>query len=105
MSEIDLKQLQALIEEGEPLVVDFSAEWCAPCKALEPVLNDLAREFEGRVKVVSCDVEQHDDIATKYAIRNVPSLLFFRHGKMTAREVGAFPKQVLHEKFSVLLQG
>ena len=81
------------LKNGElPLVVDFWATWCGPCRALGPVVSELAKEYDGKIVVGKCDVEDNDDIAAAYGVMSVPTLLFFKNGEPVEKKVGAPPK-------------
>ena len=86
-----------------PLVVDLWATWCGPCKAIAPIIAELAQEYEGKIAVGKCDVEENDDIAMEFGVRNIPTILFFKGGKLVDKCVGAASKSVLDEKFKALL--
>lgn len=86
-----------------PLVIDFWATWCGPCRALAPVVKQLADEYDGRVVVGKCDVEEAEDVAMAYGIRNIPTLLFFKGGQVVDKFVGAGSKAKLQEKIEALL--
>ena len=86
-----------------PLVVDLWATWCGPCKAIAPIIAELAQEYEGKIAVGKCDVEENDDIAREFGVRNIPTILFFKGGKLVDKFVGAASKSVLDEKFKALL--
>ena len=80
-----------------PVLVDFWAEWCAPCRALGPVVEEIAGDFEGRAVVGKVDVDVEQDLAREYGIRSIPTLLVFRNGEIADRVVGIAPKQRLAE--------
>lgn len=86
-----------------PLVVDFWAEWCGPCKMISPIVSQLAEEYDGRLVVGKCNVEDCEDIAAEYGIRNIPTLLFFKGGQLVDKFVGAANKAKLQEKFEAAL--
>jgi thioredoxin 1 len=91
-------------KNGElPLVVDFGATWCGPCRMVAPIIEELAKEYDGKLVVGKCDVEEADDVAMEFGIRNIPSILFFKDGKVVDKLVGAVPKAKIKEKFDAML--
>ena len=86
-----------------PLVVDFWATWCGPCSMIAPIVEELAKEYEGRVNVAKCDIEECEDIAAELGIRNIPTLLFIKGGQVVDKLVGAQSKTKLQEKIENLL--
>lgn len=78
-----------VLKSAEPVVVDFFAEWCGPCKAMAPALDQVASEMKGKVKVVKIDVDQNPEVTTKYRIQAMPTLMIFKNGKVAAQNVGA----------------
>ena len=92
-----------VLAEGKPVVVDFWATWCGPCRALAPTIEALAEEYEGRVVVGKCDVDEAVDLPVKYGIRNIPTVMFSKDGQLVDKQVGAAPKQVYVDKINALL--
>ena len=86
-----------------PLVVDFWATWCGPCRMVGPIIAELAKEYEGKIVVGKCDVEENEDLAMEFGIRNIPTILFFKGGEVVDKVVGAQSKAKLDEKFKALL--
>jgi len=86
-----------------PLVVDFWATWCGPCRMVAPMIEELAADFDGQIVVGKCDVEENDDLAAEFGIRNIPTILFFKNGEIVDKLIGAQPKAKLEEKFKALL--
>jgi len=92
------------LKNGElPLVVDFWATWCGPCRMIAPIIEELAKEYDGKINVGKCDVEECDEIAAEFGIRNIPTIIFLKGGQIVDRVVGAVPKSKLEEKFQSLL--
>lgn len=91
-------------KNGElPLVVDLWATWCGPCRMIGPIVSELAEEFDGKLVVGKCDIEENNDIVVDYGVRSVPTLLFFKGGEPVGKFVGAANKAKLKEKFESLL--
>ncbi len=85
------------------MVVDFWATWCGPCRMIAPIIEELAADFDGQIVVGKCDVEENDDLAAEFGIRNIPTILFFKNGEIVDKLIGAQPKAKLEEKFQALL--
>ena len=91
-------------KNGElPLVVDFWATWCGPCRQIAPVVSELAEAYDGKIVVGKCDVEEADEIAAQFGIRNIPTILFIKNGEVVDKLVGAAPKAKIEDKFKALL--
>ncbi len=97
------ENFESLKNGAEPLVVDFWATWCGPCRMIAPVISELAEEFNGKITVGKCDVEENEDLAAEYGIRNIPTIMFFKDGQVVDKVVGAQSKAKLQEKFQALL--
>ena len=87
-----------------PVLIDFWAEWCGPCKMISPIISQVAEEYDGKLTVAKCDVEECEDIAAGMGIRNIPTLLFFKDGQIIDRIVGAVNKTKIQEKIDDILQ-
>ncbi len=92
-----------LIASGQPVVIDFWAEWCGPCRQIGPFVDELATEYEGRVAIGKYNVDECDEISGEYGIRNIPTLLFFKGGQLVDKHVGSANKAQLEEKVKKLL--
>lgn len=88
---------------GLPLVIDFSATWCGPCKKIGPIIEELAGEYDGKVNIYKCDVDDNDELTSKFGIRNVPTVLFIKNGEVVDKHVGAATKDTFVEKINALL--
>jgi thioredoxin 1 len=86
-----------------PLVVDFWATWCGPCRMVAPIIEELSKEYDGKVVIGKCDVEDNEDIAAEFGIRNIPTILFFKNGEVVDKIIGAQPKAKIEEKIQTLL--
>ena len=84
-----------VLEAKEPVLVDFWAEWCGPCRMVGPVLDELAKEYEGKIKIAKVNVDENQQVSMDYHIRSIPTLLFFKNGQMVKQLVGAHPKSKL----------
>ena len=94
---------EELLAEGLPMVIDFSAAWCGPCKKIAPIIEELTEEYAGKVVIGKCDVDENDDLTAKFGIRNVPTVLFIKSGEVVDKHVGAATKSTFEEKINALL--
>ena len=100
---ITSENFESLKNGEQPLVVDFWATWCGPCRMVGPVISELAQEYDGRIVVGKCDVEENEELAMEFNVRNIPTILFFKGGQIVDKMVGAQAKARIQEKFEALL--
>ena len=94
---------KVVLNAAEPVMVDFWAAWCGPCKMIAPAVEELADEYSGRISVCKLNTDENPDIASRYQIMGIPSLLFFKAGKLVDKIVGAASKKQFKEKMDALL--
>lgn len=100
---INQENFESVIASGQPVVIDFWAEWCGPCRMISPIVEELAAEYEGKVTICKCDVEENDEITMKYGVRNIPTIIFLKGGQVVDKQVGAVSKDALKAKIENLL--
>ncbi len=100
---ITSENFESLKNGGLPLVVDFWATWCGPCRMVGPIISELAEAYDGKINVGKCDVEENEELAVEFGIRNIPTILFFKNGQIVDKIVGAQSKTQLEDKFKALL--
>ena len=100
---INKEKFGQLIHKEKPVLVDFWAPWCGPCKMVGPIIDELATEYEGKVIIGKCDVDENGDVAAEYGIRNIPTVLFFKNGELVDKQVGSAPKSAYVAKIEAIL--
>ena len=94
---------EALLSDSKPLVIDFWAEWCGPCRAIAPLVDKFAEEYADKVNIGKCDVDNNDDIVALYRVRNIPTVIFLKGGELVDKHVGAISENDLKAKIEALL--
>ena len=101
--EITTSNFNEIVNGGKPVVIDFWATWCGPCRRVAPIMEELAADYEGKVVVGKVDVEEQDELAAQFGIRNIPTVLFVKDGQVVDKVVGAMPKSAYEEKMNAML--
>lgn len=94
---------EAVLKSDKPVLVDFGAEWCGPCRTLGPIIEELATEYEGRAVVGKVDVDNNQEFTAKYGVRNIPTVLMFKDGEVVGRQVGVASKKTYTDSLDSLL--
>ncbi len=101
--EITDANFEEIIASDKPILVDFWAEWCGPCRMIGPIVEELAGEYEGKAVIAKVDVDSNPNVSAKFGIRSIPTLLVFKDGEIVDKQVGAVPKAVLIGKLDAQL--
>ena len=101
--EITDSNYEEIINSGKPVMVDFWAEWCGPCRIIGPVVEEMANDYEGKVVIGKVDVDNNPSITAKFGVRSIPTLLIFKDGQVVDKQIGAVPKSILSKKLEAQL--
>ena len=94
---------ELVLQADKPVIIDFWAEWCGPCRMVGPIVEEVGIDFDGKAIVAKVDVDSNPGITARYGIRNIPTILFFKNGEVADKQVGAVPKSVIVNKLEALL--
>ena len=94
---------EVVLKSDKPVIIDFWAVWCGPCRMVGPLVEEIGNEYEGKAVVGKVDVDNNPGVSGKFGIRNIPTILFFKNGEIVDKQVGAVPKQVLVNKLEAIL--
>lgn len=94
---------EVVLNSDKPVLIDFWAEWCGPCRMVTPIVKELAEEYNGKAVVAKMDVDSNPGTSVKYGIRNIPTILFFKNGEIVDKQVGAVPKTILASKLDAIV--
>jgi thioredoxin 1 len=100
---MNTKELKEILENNNIVVLKCGAEWCSPCRTMEPIIESVAKIMEGKAKVIDIDVEESPDIATEYRVRNIPTILYFKDGELKDKSVGAMSEDELINRINNLM--
>lgn len=101
--EITSQNFEEIKKQGQPVLIDFWATWCGPCKRLGPIIGEIAAEYDGKAVIGKCDIEENDELTEQFGIMNVPTVVFLKDGKEVDRVVGLAMKNVYEDKLNALL--
>ena len=102
-TQLNQVNFEEILASDKPVIIDFWAEWCGPCRRIAPIIDELSVEFDGKAVICKCDVDSNDEIAAKYGIRNIPTILFLKNGELVDKTVGAATKAQIQEKLEAIL--
>lgn len=94
---------ELILNSDKPALIDFWAEWCGPCRMIGPIVEEMSSEYDGKAVIAKLNVDENPEVCSKYGIRNIPTILFFKGGEVADKQVGAVPKNTLVQKIDNLL--
>lgn len=103
VQKINSENFEALVNTGKPVMLDFWATWCGPCRRVGPLVEELATEYDGQAIIGKCDIEEDEDLPMRFGVRNIPTILFLKNGEVADKQVGACSKAVLEDKLNGIL--
>ena len=101
--EITTENYDSIVSQGLPVVIDFFATWCGPCKKIAPYIEELAKQYDGQAIVGRCDVDENNDLAVRFGVRNIPTVIYLKGGEVQDKLVGAAQKSAFEDKLKALL--
>lgn len=101
--EFNDENYQEYVDKGKPMVIDFWAEWCGPCRMVSPIIEELAAEYGDKVNIGKMNVDENNEIVSQYGVRNIPTVIFLKDGKLVDKQVGATQKATFAEKINAML--